>query len=136
MRGSPLIRALIVFAALLALSPFLWRVTQPADAANAPVPTAPTSVAAKPLKLELTLTAPAQRIAVLHLGREVWAKDMPALDEEAELALPWPKEGIELHFKIQRPENVRAAMRVKITGPDDAEQEQTAWSADEVLTFK
>jgi hypothetical protein len=136
MRGSPLIRALIAFVALLALAPLLWRMTQPADAKQG-TPTVDTGVVeAKPVKMALTFTTPAQRVKVLHLGREVWAKETPAADEQTSLSIPWPAEGVELHFLVQWPEGVRAAMRVKITDPSGAEQEQTVWSADEVLTFK
>jgi hypothetical protein len=136
MRGSPLIRALIAFVALLTLAPLLWQMTRPAVATQAPTMPVASSVEARPVKMELTFTTPPKRVSVLHLTREVWAKDMPEAEEEAELSFPWPKEGVDLHFKVDWPEGSRAAMRVKITDSERNEQEQTVWENDAVLTFK
>jgi len=136
MRGSPLIRALIVFVALLALAPLLWQMTRPAGATQAPSGPVTPSVEAKPVKMELTFTVPPKRVSVMHLSREVWAKDTPGAEEEAELSISWPKEGVELRFKVDWPEGTRAAMRVKITDSEQNEQEQTVWEPDKVLTFK
>jgi len=135
MRGSPLIRALIAFVALLAFAPVIWQITS-RESTQVAAPPAPAATGSKSVKMELTFTSPPQRVAVLHLGKEVWAKEMPAAYEEASLSLPWPQEGVELNFKLQWPEDARAAMRVRITEKDGAEQEQTVWEADKVLTFK
>jgi hypothetical protein len=135
MRGSPLLRALLVFLLIASLAPALWRMTEPAPAARQPAPPQPEVVPVKPARMALTFTSPAQRVSVLHLGREVWAKESPAADEEADLALPWPAEGIELHFKVQWPAEARAAMRVRITDPAGAEHDAAVWRADEVLAF-
>ncbi len=134
MRGSPLVRALIVLAALLALAPVLWKMTKAPDAA-ALAPGAP-AVETKRAQLTLTFSAPAKRAAILHLGREVWVKDSPETEEETELPLPWPDEGVDLIFNVEWPEGVRGAMRVQLIAPSKMEYDQTVWSPSQRLVFK
>ena len=138
MRGSPILRAVLVFIALLSLAPVLWRLTQ-ADARTVqPVAQQP----AKNAKTEvrLTFSTPAMRVVIQHLGREVWHHLMPAAQETFTCEIPWPKEGVELHVLLEWPEGTRAAaMRVRLTAPDGTEHDRSVWgdaSADDVLTFK
>jgi hypothetical protein len=140
MRGSPILRALVVFVALLALAPLLWRITHPA--ASAHVNAQPTPQPAKNVKTEvrLTFSTPAMRVVIQHLGKEVWHHLMPAAEERFTCEIPWPKEGVDLHVLIEWPEGTRVAtMRVQLTAPDGVEYDRTVWGdadADDVLTFK
>ena len=139
MRGSPILRAVLVFLALLSLAPVLWRLTR-AEARTVQQPA--TQRLAKNVKTEvrLTFSTPAKRTVIQHLGREVWSKVSPASEESFTCEIPWPKEGVELHVLVEWPEGTRAAaMRVRLTAPDGTEHDRTVWgdaNADDVLTFK
>lgn len=139
MRGSPLLRAALVFVALLALGPLLWKLTR-ADA----VPPAPKHAIVQPsaaarVAIVLTFSTPAKKAAILHLGKEIWNKAQPGIEEAAAIELPWPKEGVELRAIVEWPEGTpTAAMRVKLTDPAGNEHDRSVWghgSADEVLVF-
>ena len=140
MRGSPLLRALVVFLALLALGPLLWKLTR----ANAVAPTVgrpavqPTATAR--VGIVLTFSTAAKNVALLHLGKEIWSKAQPGIEEDAAIDLPWPKEGIELRAVVDWPEGTpSSAMRLKLTDPAGTEHDRSVWgrgSADEVLGFK
>ncbi len=136
MRGSPLLRAAIVLLALLGLAPLVRHVTarQSAEAPSAPQP-----VAVKAIHLAFSFTAQPKAVSVSHLGKQVWSKAGPASQEEFELPLPWPKEGIELLFQVEWPADAPlAAMRVKLTDPADNELERSLWGrgvAEDVLRF-
>ena len=140
MRGSPLLRALVVFLVLLALGPLLWKLTR-ADAVAPPVERAvvPPAAAAR-VGVVLTFSTAAKKVALLHLGKEVWSKATPEAEEETTLDLPWPKEGIELRAVVDWAEGTaNAAMRLKLTDPAGNEYDRSVWgrgSADEVLRFK
>ncbi len=140
MRGSPVLRALLVFVALFALAPLLWRITQP-DASARVVSGKPTPEPAKKSAVEgrLNFSTAASRVTIQHLGKDVWSKASPAAEENFALEIPWPKEGVELHVVAAWPDGTRsAAMRVRLTSPDGDGHERTVWgdaAADEVLTF-
>jgi hypothetical protein len=138
MRGSPILRAVLVFLALLSLAPVLWRHTR-ADARAVQLPT-PQPLKNGKAEVRLTFSTPAKRAVIQHLGRDVWSKTTTAAEESFTCEIPWPKEGIELHVLAEWPEGTRAAaMRVRVTAPDGTEHDRTAWgdaSADDVLTFK
>ena len=142
MRGSPILRAVLVFLALLSLAPVLWRLTR-ADARTVQPAVQPAvQQSAKNVKTEarLTFSTPAMRVVIQHLGREVWQHLMPAAQETFTCEIPWPKEGVELHILVEWPEGTRAAaMRVRLTAPDGTEHDRTVWgdaNADDVITFK
>lgn len=135
MRGSPIIRALLAFLALLALAPLLAKVTSAAPRVAAVETVAPT----RKVALALTFTALPKRIVILHLGREVFSKAEPAAEEETTLDIPWPEQGGELLFKVEWPADAPlAAMRVRLTDPRDVEIERSLWGAgptETVLNF-
>jgi hypothetical protein len=139
MRGSPILRAVLVFVALLSLAPALWRLTR-ADARTVQQPTAQQSVKNAKTEVRLTFSTPAKRAVVQHLGKEVWSKAAPAAEEAFTCEIPWPKEGVELHVLLDWPEGTRsAAMRLRLTAPDGTEHDRSVWgdtAADDVLTFQ
>ena len=135
MRGSPILRAVLVFVALLGLAPLLWKMTRPAVAHTAPKPQVKRTTA----EARLNFSTAATRVQIQHLGREVWSKSSPATAENFPLEIPWPKEGVELHVFVAWPEGTRnAALRVRLTAPDGTEYDRTLWgdtAADDVLGF-
>lgn len=136
MRGSPLLRACLAFSILLALAWPLSRLTR--TTVTAEPGTAPVAALTKEVRLQLTFTAPPERIAVLHLGEEVWSEASPSGEMVKTVKLAWPKEGVELDFRIDWPAGAPAAARVVLTPPDSEAHERTIWGsgpAQEVLTF-
>ena len=135
MRGSPILRAVLVFIALLALAPLLWKLTRPVLAGTVPQQ----QVKRATVESRLSFSAAATRVTIQHLGREVWSKDSPATAENFSAEIPWPKEGVELQVLVAWPEGTRnAAMRMRLTAPDGTEYDRTVWgdeTADDVLTF-
>ena len=140
MRGSPILRALVAFIALLALAPLLWRITHPVACARTVQPPAKQHPENVKVKVRLTFSTPPMRVVFQHLGRDVWHHLMPAVQEDFTCEIPWPKEGVDLHVVVAWPEGTRsAAMRIRLTAPDGTEHDRTVWGdadADEVLTFK
>jgi len=136
MRGSPLLRALVVFLGLLALAPLLWNLTRKTEAQT--VPQAAT-VKAAGIEGRWTFSAKPERIAVQHLGREIWSKASPGDDEKFSTTIPWPKEGVELRVLVGWSDATRnAAARLRLVSPDGTEYDRTVWgsgAADEILTF-
>jgi hypothetical protein len=101
-----------------------------------PVP----EVKSKAVRIEFTLTQPASRLSVRHLGKVVWTGEAANNEAEAEFSIPWPPEGVDLRIQVDWPENAPlAAARLKVTDPEGGEQERSIWStgpADEVLTLR
>ena len=133
MKGTPLLRAVVLLATLLLLAWPLSRVTGPTNAqgqSRTKLPAAQTPDA-PPQKLPLTLsfTRNAGRIELRHLGAVVWAKDRPELRESVDLNLPFPQEGIELDVTVQWPGAELSALRLQLATPDGTELERSAWGA-------
>ena len=137
MRGSPILRAVLVFIALLVLAPVLWKLMRPVLADTAPQPQP--QVKRTAVEARLSFSDAAVRVTIQHLGREVWSKDFPATAEDFSAEIPWPKEGIELRvFVVWREGTRNAAMRVRLTAPDGTEYDRSVWgdaTADDVLKF-
>jgi hypothetical protein len=136
-RGSPLFRALLAFIGIALVGFPLWNLTH----RTAAVMAAPVSVVkAQPVQIEFTLTQPAEKISVRHLGKVVWSGKIEGNTADAEFTIPWPREGVDLRVQINWPENAPlAAARLRVIDPEGGEQERSIWSAgpaDEVLTFR
>ena len=137
MRGSPLLRALLAFLAILALGWPLRRLTIASDAPRAQ-PKA-VVVEAKEVGLRLAFTLVPKSVKVLHLGKEVWSETAPTAEMEHTLKLAYPDAGIDLQFQIEWPAGAPlAAMRATLTDPAGEVHEHSVWgqgSVDEVVTF-
>jgi hypothetical protein len=135
MRGSPLLRALVAFLVIALLGWPLWRLTRATGAVHA----AEVATAVQPVHLALIFTLAPRGLKVLHLGKEIWAEANPAAEVEHDLALPWPKEGVDLQFQIDWPADAPlAAAQVTVTDPSGRAQVRSIFfkgPADEVLTF-
>ena len=137
MRGSPLLRALLAFLAILALGWPLVRLTTTADG-----PREQPRVAAaveQEIGLGLTFTLVPKSVKVLHLGQEVWSESAPTAELERKLKLAYPAEGVDLQFAIEWPADAPlAAMRAKLTDPVGDVHEKSVWgtgSTVEAVTF-
>ena len=138
MRGSPLLRALLVFLAILALGWPLRRLTSASDAPREQPKAA--AVEAKEIVLRLSFTLAPKWVTVLHLGREVWSESVaPGEEIEATLKLAYPDAGIDLQFQIEWPADAPlAAMRARLTDPAGEAHVKSVWgqgSMEETVTF-
>jgi len=137
MRGSPLVRAALAFLVILLLGWPLRKLTGGSPLATAAAVATPVPV--KEIELQLSFTAVPKTVRVLHLGKEVWSDAAPAAEIERMLRVPFPKEGVDLQFEIDFPENAQlAAVRVRLTDPAGETHEKSLWGTgriDDVLTF-
>lgn len=137
MRGSPLLRALLAFLAILALGWPLRRLTTASEAPREQPKAA--VVEAKEVGLRLAFTLVPKSVTVRHLGEEVWSGTAPAAEMERTLKLAYPDAGIDLQFQIEWPADAPlAAMRATLTDPAGDAHEHSVWgqgSTDEVVTF-
>jgi hypothetical protein len=137
MRGSPLLRALLAFLAILALG---WPLRELTSASDAPreQPKA-VVVEAKEVGLKLAFTLVPKSVKVLHLGKELWSETAPTAELEHTLQLAYPDAGIDLQFQIEWPADAPlAAMRAVLTDPAGETHERSVWgqgSTEEVVTF-
>ena len=135
MKGSPLLRALIAFVLIALAGVPLWKLTTVDGAVAAP---AQAEASAGPVSLRLTFSAPPENFAVSHLGKVVWAGASHGTDESGDLALPFPKEGVDLVVKVKWPGEAEGAVRLRLTDPDGNEHDKTVWGRgemEEVVTF-
>lgn len=138
MHGSPLLRALAAFVAILFLGLPLWRLTHPhavAETVTAPVGTE----GAKAIHLQLAFTQVPEKFRILFLGKELWKEPKPSAEMERDFQVPYPKEGIDLVFEIEWPGDTLSAARVQLRTPDGRNLDKTIWGkgkAEETLTFE
>lgn len=126
----------LVFAALLALIVPLRHLT----ARRQPPP--PPSAAEAPghlatVRLALTSTAAPFHYEISHLGAPVWSGDATGHDAATELAIPFPKEGIDLLIEASWEGTSPGALKVEATR-DGETMTRTLWgsgSTSEVVTF-
>jgi hypothetical protein len=140
MRGSPILRALIALAILLALGWPLHRLLSAGETGRGGVPLPKQKVEEKrPVHLQVSFTAAPSALRVLSLGETIWTEPNPALEVERDLTAAYPKEGIELQFDIDWPEGARNAAKVVLTDPEGAQHTGFVWGSGkttEVLTFQ
>src|SRR3954469_15702475 len=140
MRGSPVLRALLALAILLALGWPLHRLLSAGEPGRGGVPLPKPKVEEKrPVHLQVSFTAAPAGFRVLSLGEPVWSETNPALEVERDLTVAFPKEGIELEFDIDWPEGTRAAAKVVLTDPEGVLHTGFVWGSGkttEVLTFQ
>ncbi|MEQ1862510.1 MAG: hypothetical protein ABMA13_21535 [Chthoniobacteraceae bacterium] len=138
MRGSPLLNALIAFIAIALVGIPVLRLTR-ATGVSAPALQPAAVVAEAKAPIEIAFTTPPQSVRVSHLGKVIWSADVPGTSVEAELAMPWPAEGVDLLVEIAWPDDAPlSAARFVITDPDGEDQMRSIWgrgAKSEVLTF-
>ena len=138
MRGSPLLRALAALIVIAALGWPLERLTHRSSAGL--LPTAAPAPAEKPVKIGISFTHLPTRLAIWHLGQEIWSAPVTEPEIETELKLVWPPEGVDLRFVVDWPEGTPfSAAQVRATDPEGTEHVGSIFSkgpADEILTFR
>ena len=141
MRGSPLLRALLLFAAIALFALPLWRLTHPEPVKGPTVPEAAATV--DPIELRATfLPSPPVEFEVRHLGRTVWRTSGAERAASGPLALPVPPEGVDFQVVARWPSGqANAALRLELVRNGAPPLERMAWSRpdgslDEVLTFQ
>lgn len=138
MRGSPLLRAFIAFFALLLLGWPIWNLTRPVQAATE-VSAAPEAAPEKAIGLHLTFSSLPKSFTVKHLDKTVWTETAPKLDMNRQVAIAYPKEGVDLVLHVEWPDGApQSALRVQLTDPSGDTHEKSVWgsgSDDEVITF-
>lgn len=140
MRGSPLIRALLVLAALAVLLVPLRKLTSE----QSPLPVQPRkisepSVPNKRLHLELTCTTSPFKYQVAYSGRTIWNGYEKAMTARTDLDLAFPAEGIDLVMDVSWDESKPTAVRLSVKPTDEEETSQTAWgttNVSEVITIR
>ena len=138
MKGSPLLRALIAFAFIALAGIPLWKLTAVDAAVAAP---AQAEAGVLPIGLRLTFSAAPESFAISHLGKVVWADkshESHTTYESHDLALPFPKEGVDFVVKVAWPGDAEGALRLRLTDPDGNEHDKTVWGRgemEEVITF-
>jgi hypothetical protein len=137
MRGSPLLRVLLVAIALLAV---LWPLRSltihrsEAPSAAAPTANAPESNA----YLVLTSTSFPFTFEVLHLGKTIWKGEATESSVAKDLRMVFPSEGIDLLVNAKWQGDKQAAVRLDVTPDDGNTMTKTLWgngSVNGVLTF-
>jgi hypothetical protein len=137
MRGSPLVRALVVLVGLLALLLPLRRLTSHQTVQQ---PTINTQIpAAKKLHLELTSTSAPFRYEVSFSGKVIWHGESSTNSAASDVDLDFPAEGIDLVLDASWSETRPTAIRLQITPPDGTPIAKMVWGngtkASGVLTF-
>ena len=138
MKGSPLLRALIAFVCIALAGVPLWKLTRADATVAAP---ARAEMASANVSLRLTFSAPPESFTISHLGKVVWTERSNGFHttyESHDLALPFPKEGVDLVVKVAWPGDAEAAVRLRLTDPDGNEHDKTVWGrgeTEEVVTF-
>ena len=138
MRGSPLIRALLAFLIIASLGWPLWQLTRPEETVAA-VPAPVVAPEKKAIELHLTFTTVPKSFTVRHLENDIWKETAPQADMDKSISLDYPREGIDLQFHIEWPDDVPAsAMRAQLTDPAGDTHDKSLWgkgATDDVLTF-
>jgi len=140
MRGSPLIRALLVLIVLAALLVPLRRMTSkqrplPAPLQNSSQPTVPN----KRFHLELTCTTSPFKYQITYSGQTIWKGYETAATAQIDLNLDFPPEGVDLVMDVAWDEKKPTAVKLVVSPPDDEETSQTAWgttNVSEVITVR
>jgi len=137
MRGSPLLRTVIVILILILASIPIWKLTHKAKAVVA----APEAVhAAKTgVRVDLSFVRSPLEFQLLHLGKVIWEEKSPPEMIGKNFEMEFPKEGVDLEIKAAWTSGTPvAAVRVSITHGNGNPIQKSAWgtgSVDEVLTF-
>ncbi len=141
MRGSPIVRLLIMIIAMgLVLIPLI-RLTgsRPRATAQSAAATSVPSREGETVNMEITTAGGSAILEVFHLGNIVWQGKVEKM-EAGTLAMNFPREGIELVVLGEfEGENHLGALRITLTPPGGMPIEKTIWSdgpIDEVLLFE
>ena len=138
MRGSPLLRTILVLIVLILAAVPVWKLTRPAIVAVVAEDSTPASKAG--VRIGLTFANAPLDFQLLHLGKVIWEGKSPGATASKDFEMEFPKEGIDLEIKAGWPSGTTiSAVRVTVTVGNGTALERSAWgtgSVDEVLTFR
>jgi len=137
MRGSPLLRVLLVVVALLAV---LWplrsltthRTEEPPDISQR-APAAQSSV-----RLVLTSTTVPFTFEISHLGKTIWKGEATENSVAREVKMTFPSEGIDLLLDVRWQGEKQTAVKLEVTPEGGDAIARTLWGTTRingVLTF-
>ena len=137
MRGSPLLRVLVVVIALLAV---LWplrsltthRVERPSASAQ--------SVAAPESNVHLVLTSTSFPFTfeISNLGKTIWKGQASESSAARDVKMAFPPEGVDLLVDVKWQGDKEGAVKLNVTVDNGETMTQTLWGAgsvSDVLTF-
>jgi hypothetical protein len=140
MRGSPLVRALLVVIALLALLvPLRTLTSRRGDTATPLQQAAQRSTTKKTFRLELTSTTVPFKYQITSDGKTIWGGESNSATVATDAELKFPPEGIDLVVDASWTEQKQTAVRLALIPQDSAVMAKTMWgttSVSEVLTFQ
>ena len=139
MHGSPLLRTLAVTLLLLAAAIPLWRMTHESAAASV-IPAASARQEQSQVHLAVAFAQRPLQFEISYLGKPIWQSDLvTSLTAEKDLGMTYPKEGVDLEYKVVWPPGTPlCAARLSVAANDAEPVEKTLWGTgqvDDVLTF-
>lgn len=127
---------------LLAVSLPLWRLTHASAQSARPAATGQTASpeGAVQVHLAVAFTQKPVRFEIDWLGKPIWEEEaVQGATQEKTVAMAYPKEGIDLEYKVQWPAGTPlAAARLTVAAGDTEPLSKTVWGAtqaDDVLSF-
>ena len=137
MRGSPLLRVLVVVIALLAV---LWplrsltthRVERPSASAQS------VAVPESSVHLVLTSTSYPFTFEVSHLGKTIWKGEASESNVARDVKINFPPEGIDLLVDVKWQGDKEGAVKLDVTVDNGETMTKTLWGAgsvSDVVTF-
>jgi hypothetical protein len=137
MRGSPLLRVLLVVIALLAV---LWplRSLTTHRAESPPAPSQSVAVPESNVNLVLTSTSFPFTFEVSHLGKTIWKGEAAESSVARDVKMTFPPEGIDLLVGAKWQDNKQGAVKLDVTVDNGDAMTKTLWGTggvNGVLTF-
>lgn len=137
MRGSPLLRVLLVVIALLAV---LWPLRSlTTHRAESPPALAHTAAAPESnVHLVLTSTSFPFTFEVKHLGKTIWTGEATESSIAHDVKIAFPSEGIDLLVDAKWQDNKQGAVKLDVTLDDSETMTKTLWGSggvNGVITF-
>ena len=137
MRGSPLLRVLVVVIALLAvLWPLRSLTTHRVESPSAPAQ----SVAAPESNVHLVLTSTSYPFTfeVSHLGKTIWKGEASESSVARDVKMAFPPEGIDLLVDVKWQDDREGAAKLDVVVDNRETMTKTLWGAgsvSDILTF-
>jgi hypothetical protein len=140
MRGSPLVRAILVVIALLALlAPLQTLTSRRSETATLIKQAAQGSTAKKKVRLELTSTTVPFKYQITSGGETIWSGESNSTTVATDTEFNFPPEGIDLVLDASWNEKKQTAVRLALIPHDSVNMAKTIWgitNVSEVLTFQ
>src|ERR1700680_2403095 len=126
MKGSPLLRVLLVVIALLAVLWPLRRLTTHRSE-TPPQPTQTTTTSEANVHLVLTSTSFPFSFEVSHLGKTIWKSESTESSIARDVKLEFPPEGIDILLDVKCKGDKQAAVKLDVTVDNGDTMTKTLW---------